>query len=118
MDLLLDRTTHDLVIQNGDLQLVDGGNWVQQSIKQNLQAILGEWFLAPSVGLPWFDELLQKGISESRVKQLLIREIVGTSGVERLDSLIVNVDNRTRQAVVTFEAQALGELITGREVFG
>lgn len=118
MDLLLDRDTHDLKLQGGDLQLVQGGNWVQQSIKQNLQAILGEWFLDREVGLPWFDELLQKGTTESRVKQLLIREIVNTAGVERLDSLIVNVDNRTRQATVTFEAQALGEVITGQEVFG
>lgn len=118
MDILLDKTSHDLIIRNGDLQLVDGGNWVQQSIKQNLQAILNEWFLDRSVGLPWFDELLQKGTSQNRIKQLLIREIVNTNGVEKLNSLLVNVDNRTRQASVTFEAEAFDTVITGNEVFG
>lgn len=118
MDLKLDLIEHDLTLVNGDLQLVDGGNWVQQSIKQNLQTLLGEWFLNTAVGLPWFDEILQKGTSQNRVQQLLIREIVNTNGVEKLNALNVNVDNRTRQARVTFEAQALGTVITGNEVFG
>ncbi len=118
MDLLLDRTDHDIIITNGDLQLVDGGNWVQQSIKQNLQAILGEWFLDRAVGLPWFDEILQKGTSRSRVQQLLIREIIKTNGVEKLNSLTLDLDPSTRRAVVTFEVQALGTVITGNEVFG
>lgn len=118
MDLLLDKTTHDLTLKNGDLQLVDGGNWVQQSIKQNLQTLLGEWFLDTTIGLPWFDEIMQKGTSENRIKQLLIREIANTQGVEKLNSLIINVDNRTRRGTVTFEVQALGTIITGNEVFG
>ena len=118
MDLLLDKTTHDLTLKNGDLQLVDGGNWVQQSIKQNLQTLLGEWFLDPTIGLPWFDEIMQKGTSRSRVQQLLIREIIKTNGVEKLNSLTLDLDPSTRRAVVTFEVQALGTVITGNEVFG
>ena len=118
MDLKLDLIEHDLTLVNGDLQIVDGGNWVQQSIKQNLQAILGEWFLDRTVGLPWFDEILQKGTSSNRVKQLLIREIVNTKGIEKLNTLNINVDNRTRQASVSFEVVALGTVITGNEVFG
>jgi len=52
MDLLLDRTDHDLIITNGDLQLA------------------------------------------------------------------LDLDPSTRRAVVTFEVQALGTVITGNEVFG
>lgn len=118
MDLKLDKTEHDLTLVNGDLQLVDGGNWVQQSIKQNLQALLGEWFLDRGVGLPWFDEIFQKGTSRSRVQQLLIREIIKTNGVEKLNVLTLDLDPRTRKASVTFEVVALGTVITGNEVFG
>ncbi len=118
MDLLLDRTSHDLTITNGDLSLVDGGNWVQQSIKQNLQTLLGEWFLNTAVGLPWFDEILQKGTSQNRVQQLLIREIINTNGVEKLNYLNLDLDPSTRLARVDFEVQALGTVLTGNEVFG
>ena len=118
MDLALEKSTHDLVISAGDATLVEGGNWVQQSIKQNLLTMLGEWFLDRTIGLPWFDELLAKGTEPNRIRQLLIREIVGTKGVERLSRLTLDVDASTRRATVDFEAMAQGQVITGTEVFG
>ena len=43
MDLKLDTTTHDLVIENYDLALVDGIDLVRQAIKQRLLLELEEW---------------------------------------------------------------------------
>ena len=54
MDLKLDTTTHDLVIENYDLVLVDGIDLVRQAIKQRLLLVSEEWFLDDTIGVPWY----------------------------------------------------------------
>ena len=54
MDLKLDATAHDLIIENYDLVLVDGIDLVRQAIKQRLLLVLEEWFLDDTIGVPWY----------------------------------------------------------------
>ena len=101
-DLYLDRDTHDLVIVNGDLMLVDGIDLIRQRIKQRLLTVKGEWFLDTTIGLPYFAELSQKGITESRTRSLFTAQIEGTEGVNKVTALDIQFDSRTREAVLYF----------------
>ena len=74
MDLKLDTTTHDLVIENYDLALVDGIDLVRQAIKQRLLLVLEEWFLDDTIGVPWYQYIFQKGADINRVKSILINQ--------------------------------------------
>jgi len=106
MDLLLDRQTHDLVVSPFDLELVDGIDLIRQRLKQRLLTIRGEWFLNQDIGLPWFSELNAKGTPESRVRSLLIENIVETEGVESLESFELDYNSATRTLLVEFEVKA------------
>ena len=102
MDIMLDPVTHDIVLNGRNLALVRGNELIAQRLKQNLLTITGEWFLDRSVGLPWFDEILQKGTNLDRIRQYFIREIVNTKGVTVLNSLSMNNDPATRRLTVDF----------------
>ena len=105
---------HDLRIVNGDLVMVSGSAAIAQHIKQRLLAILGEWFLDQSVGLPWFDTILGKYRSLDVVEALIRTQITETPGVEELTSFSLSVDENTeRVARVNFTARlSSGSLTT------
>jgi hypothetical protein len=112
MDLLLDLETHDLVLTRRDLELVRGADLVRQRLKQNLLTLRGEWFLDETVGLPYFDEILTKATTQDRIRQLYIREIIDTQGVEKLNSLSFNVDAKTRKGRLEFTVETTEGIIT------
>jgi hypothetical protein len=106
MDLLLDRNTHDLVIEPFDLKLVSGIDLIRQRLKQRLLTIRGEWFLNQEIGLPWFAEINAKGTPEARIRALLIEQITETEGVLTLDAFELDYNSRTRTMLLQFEVTA------------
>lgn len=54
LDLLLDTTTHDLVITD-DIAFSSGLGGVAQAIKIAVQMIRGEWFADLREGIPYFE---------------------------------------------------------------
>lgn len=102
-DLFLDPKTHDLVIQSGDLILLETeSTLVKQRLKQRLLTIQGEWFLDESIGLPYFREINQKGIDEGRIRSLFLREIKRTEGIQEIEELIFDFDNVLRKLFIFF----------------
>ena len=114
MDLKLDTTTHDLIIENYDLVLVDGIDLVRQAIKQRLLLVLEEWFLDDTIGVPWYQYIFQKGADINRVKSILINTISGTEGVIKVTSLELNYNISNRNLTVDFSAQTNEGIINVR----
>lgn len=114
MDLKLDTTTHDLIIENYDLVLVDGIDLVRQAIKQRLLLVLEEWFLDDTIGVPWYQYIFQKGADINRVKSILINTISGTKGVIKVTSLELNYNINNRNLTVDFSAQTNEGIINVR----
>lgn len=114
MDLKLDTTTHDLVIENYDLVLVDGIDLVRQAIKQRLLLVLEEWFLDDTIGVPWYQYILQKGSDINRVKSILINQINGTEGVIKITSFELDYNNVNRSLSVNFTAETNEGIINVR----
>lgn len=55
-DLLLDDTTWDLIIEDGDLVLIDKEEFeVKQAVCMTLKAYRGEWFRDITFGVPWIE---------------------------------------------------------------
>lgn len=74
-------TFRDLVIENGDLQIVDGTEGIKQDILQSLRVFLGEWFLNLDVGLPYFQQILVKNPDQGKVDALILATILAVPGV-------------------------------------
>ena len=101
-DIFLDRRTHDIVIGAYDLPIVRGVDLIRQCLKQRLLTILGEWFLNTEIGLPWFQELSQKGIEDDRVTALIMRVIAETEGVTEVVEFDLSLDRAARRLNVDF----------------
>lgn len=114
MDLKLDTTTHDLIIENYDLVLVDGIDLVRQAIKQRLLLVLEEWFLDDTIGVSWYQYIFQKGANINRVKSILINQISDTKGVIKITSFDLDYNNVNRSLSVNFTAETNEGIINVR----
>ena len=112
VDLALSPTTHDLAVGPFDLALTDGLDAIAQRLRIRLRFFLGEWFLNIEAGLPFYQEILAKGTTRSRVEALLKSEILGTPGVTGLESFALSYDGFSRTATVTFSAKTTAGTLT------
>ena len=112
MDILLDRSTHDIVLNGYDLQIVNDVDLIRQRIKQRILTIQGEWFLNTDIGLPWFEEIIGKGSEEQQISALLIRQIAETEGVDVIIEFNLTLDRRVRTMRVQFRVTATGTEIS------
>lgn len=92
---------HDIVLVDGNASLTGG---LDQRIDCTLRTFLGEFWLDPTQGMPYFQEFLKKSPDISVCKQALATVIQGVPGVASLDSLDVVFSNSTRSFRVDFTA--------------
>ena len=101
-DFLLDEN-HDIVLENFDLALTDQKTITTQKIKQTLLLFQGEWFLNEEAGMPYFDEILGKQNSISRIKTLYTRAIEEIEEVEKILSLNIELASKERGLKIDVE---------------
>lgn len=102
MDLLLDRDTHDLVVENYDLNLSDGLQLVEQRLRQSLWFFFGEWFLDITDGVPYYEDILVKAPIQITVESILKDTILATPGVLKITQFDVEYTNSTRNLTLDF----------------
>lgn len=110
-DLEMDYTTGDLKVSGGDLLVVAGLNGIRQELTQRLQFFEKEWFLDLQAGMPYWDQIFEKGVNLSVLKRLYQDEIEATPGVKLVKELNLRIDKSTRILYVDFVVNTdLGEL--------
>lgn len=105
MNLLINDATGDIDIQQNNWVMVQGTEEISQIIKQNLQTVLGEWFLDSSLGLPWFTEIFEKGQSQKNIDTIFIDEIGAAPGVISLVNYSSQLTNKANR-LLSIEFQA------------
>lgn len=111
-DIALDKTTGDLLLENFDLQLVDGQDQIAQNLAIRLRFILGEWFLDTTAGVPYYDDFFIKAPNQIRIESVLKEEILDTPGVDQILSFTSNFDAQRRVYSVTFSVSTIQGDIT------
>ena len=82
MDILLDPNTHDVIFINGAAPTTRSQqDVVAQRLKITLQTFLGEWFLDLDIGLPYFQQILNKVRNKSTVDAIFQQAILADPGV-------------------------------------
>ena len=104
-DILLDNTTHDITIIEGNLFLTDGIQAKRQHVKQRLQFFAAEWFLDNSKGIPYIQQVLVKNPNPVIIDSLLKNTIITTPGFRQLDQFELDLQPDTRVLTLTFQAQ-------------
>lgn len=117
-DLAMNVQTGDLVVQNGDLMIVNNGERVAQQVLITLREWLGEWFLKTSDGIPYLEYILVKNPNEAHVRQILTEAIENVEGVKKVTELEFVFNRILRTLTVSYEIATDYGFITKKEVLG
>lgn len=96
-------SNHDIIIGRGTAR-VSGLEYTVQLTKTRLLTLLGEWKANPTLGLPWFSEIMVKTPDLSLIEGLILDCIKQTPHVIDVLSIDLALDKQTRILAVTFEA--------------
>jgi hypothetical protein len=102
VDLELVEDTNDLNFESRDLTVVSGSALVAQRLKVALQLFKGEWFLDAEQGVPWYQEILEKGVDTNVIDSILRDKVIKTPGVNRILEWSSEIDAATRTVSVAF----------------
>lgn len=113
-DLELDLESHDLVIDNGDLNLLNKEQRVaQQSLKINLLFFKGEWFVDLEYGVPYFQSILRKGVSKNLVDSIIQQTIRQSYNIDSITDFKSEIINKEEYVITIFEATTTsGEIVS------
>lgn len=97
--------THDLlVLPSGLAQTTDS---LAQRIDIRLRTFLGEHWLNPELGIPWFRDFLTKAPDLAVCRQVLWDTILGVRGVRTINGLDLAINKATRVLTVTFAVNGI-----------
>ena len=99
---LIDSVIHDLIVIDGNVPLYSG---LDQRIDCMLRTFRGEWWLDPTIGVPYFEEILKKNPDMSVVRQAFASVILSVPGVQEITRLDVKFLRPTRALRVDFEVK-------------
>lgn len=117
-DLAMDVSTSDLIVQGGDLMIVDNAERVAQQVLITLREWRGEWFLKTSDGIPYLEYILVKNPNEAHIRQILTQAIESVEGVRDVTELDFTFNHVLRTLAVAYEIDTDYGLITRKEVLG
>lgn len=101
-DLKLDPDTLDIVVEGGDVVLIEDADVVAQHLRLRLKTQLREWYLDQTSGVDYIDGVAPKGAA----REAIIRDKITTvPHVRGLASFASNLDAATRVFSVEFTAQ-------------
>ena len=117
MSILLCLDNGDLDVSSHGLQLVDGQREVLQLLRNILKMNRGSEPLNTALGVPYFDQILEKGTADEVIQGILYQVVSESPGVlEVLDFNLV-IDKASRTAALTFTARTETGIVTTTETF-
>jgi hypothetical protein len=111
------NTNNDLLISENNIQLVNSIDEIQQRVYNNLKTVQGDCFLNLELGVPYYQDVLQKGIDLKVLGTIFKNAILDTEGVTTITKFILDYDNTKRQLNLDFTFVAENETITVQESF-
>lgn len=111
------NSNNDIIIGRGTTR-VAGRELTIQLVKCKLLTVLGEWKADPSLGIPWFSDIMVKAPDLSLVEGLILTCIKNTPHVLDVISINLQLDKDNRVLTVTFEALSDWGLFESTVAFG
>lgn len=97
---------------NGDIELIDGAARVRQQLEFRLSLWRGEWFLDPSFGTPYNQQILGKALTLDGALAAIKEQILDVDGVKEITRFDYTFTRKTRKLSIDFECSTDYGLIT------
>lgn len=108
----VDPISGDLVVFAGQLLMAYGTDYIRQLIRSRLLMFQGEYLPDSQEGMPWFQSILIKGYNPNAVRGAFRDRILGTNGVQSIQSLVLSFNSAQRTLSVSFAVQTNLGLLT------
>ena len=114
---MLDPESHDLAFDaGGRLRYVEDDAATAQEIKTRILFFRGENFMDTREGVPYYTEILEKGVDLARVREIFRKVIASVPSVVDVPLLSLDLDRTTRTLTVVWEVRtATGRLIRSED---
>ncbi len=117
MSIFLCTADGDFDLAGNQMSLVDGPQEVLQLLRNNLRFFQDEDPLDPGMGVPYFQQILDKATSPATSEAILKNVVQNTDGVKDVLGFSLTVDPATRLASITFTATTDGGPVPVSESF-
>ena len=99
---------HDLVLIDGDFQLINNEAEVaKQTLKINLLTLRGEWWENSSIGIPYIQEIVKKGVNKDFVDGIIRNAIENSYNISAILEFSSRITSDRRYLVENFKATTL-----------
>ncbi len=117
MSIFLCKENGDFDLTGNVLSLVDGTQEVLQLLRNNYRFFQDEDPLDPGMGVPYFQQILDKATPQSTAEAILKSVAQNTDGVKEVLGFTLSVNPATRIATVSFTAKTDGGPVAVTESF-
>lgn len=104
-DVAVDKITHDLFLNDNDLQIASGADQLEQNLKIRLMFFKNEWFLDTDSGVPYYENILVKNPNIGNIESIYKAIIMDTPGVQEILEFKSEFDNTTREYSISFKVR-------------
>lgn len=112
-DLELGVESHDLIIKDGDLSLLnEEAKVARQTLKLNLLFFKGEWFLDLEYGVPYFQSILKKGVSKGLVDSIFRKKITESYNIVEIIDFRTSLSNSSYTLDLFTATTPSGEIVS------
>lgn len=102
-------SSHDLRIEGGDLFLLNEEALVaRQTLKINLLTLQGEWWEDLSIGIPYLQDILRKGVGKVFVDTIIKSAIEDSYNIASLDEFVSEITADRVYIIRQFRATTSG----------
>jgi len=106
VDLYLNPSTKNLVIENGDFVTVLDLEAYKQQLSIRFKFFRGQWYLDKEEGSPWVDRVFSR-LSRNEIKPMIFKIIKTTPGTSSVESLILKENRQTRTLSIEATIQTI-----------
>ncbi len=111
--VLLNPTTHDAIFINGQTPVTyENKLTVAQRLKIKLLTFRSEWFLDQTIGIPYFQQILQRGVSKLTIDTIFQEAILSEPDVLEIVEFNSIIDTETRSYQLSFKVRTNENQIT------
>ncbi|MCM1180010.1 MAG: hypothetical protein NC347_07120 [Clostridium sp.] len=103
----------DLAILNHDIATTDS---IEQGIYIRLRWWYGEWKFGPDYGMKYFENVFVKNPNKTLIMSDVSAQIMSVDGVKSVDKISVDIDYKTRKAVIKYSVTTESKERFEREV--
>jgi len=98
----LEVYNRDLVISNGDFNMIEGDAELAQSVRMNIEAARGEWFLDLNYGMDR-EPFETKPFNEDAAQLAIIEAATADERIASVENIVLTPDFQTRRLKVTMQ---------------